>query len=78
MSLGGEKIKEIRLQKGIKREELANKANISAVQLTNIEKKDMFPNASTLYKIANALDYDYDLLYDLFEKEKQNRKNKED
>lgn len=54
----GEKIKEIRLAKGMKQSDLAEKAGISRVAIGNYERGDRQPNIDILSKIATALDLD--------------------
>lgn len=51
----GEKIKTIRLSKGIKQIELAKMAGISNTYLSDIEKGRTNPSIKTLAKIVHAL-----------------------
>jgi len=52
----GEKIVSLRLEKGLKQFELADKLNISESSLLRIEKGRTNPTYRTLALIANALD----------------------
>lgn len=52
----GERIKEIRTQKGIKQKELANKIGISYVMLSQYERGERKPKLGMIDKIALALD----------------------
>ena len=52
----GERIKDLRLKKGMKQSDLALKANVSRVAIGNYERGDRQPNFEILSKIANALD----------------------
>ncbi|SHI92598.1 helix-turn-helix domain-containing protein [Parasporobacterium paucivorans] len=52
----GEKIKTIRLYKGMKQSELADKASISRVSIGNYERGDRIPSTEILFKIAAALE----------------------
>lgn len=61
----GEKIKEIRKEKGLTQEDLAKKSGLTCAAIINIEKGHNIPLASTLYKISEALDYNYDKLFEL-------------
>ena len=74
----GEKIKKIRLSKGIKQVELAKLANISNTYLSDIEKGRTNPSINTLTKIVHALGAEED--WNIFLKEnyaKTEHKNQE-
>ena len=66
----GEKMKEIRKAKGISLQKLSEKSNLSVLALWNCEHGKSLPTVVTISKIANALDYDYEELYDLVQKER--------
>jgi len=51
----GEKIKQLRIEQGLKQSELAEKAGISRVAVGNYERNDRIPNTDITIKIANAL-----------------------
>ncbi|MDO6353975.1 helix-turn-helix transcriptional regulator [Caloramator sp. CAR-1] len=53
-----EKIKELRLQKGLSQRALASKAGISQSMLSDIEKGKVNPTVKVLIKISNALGVD--------------------
>lgn len=59
----GENIKRIRLEKGWKQSDLAEKSNISRVAIGNYERGDRMPNIEILNKIAEALNVTLDDLY---------------
>lgn len=59
----GKHLREIRMEKGIKRYELSQKSGVSKTQITNIEKGRMKPNVVTLKKIADVLECDFDYFY---------------
>ena len=52
----GEKIKRIRKKRGLTQEQLAEKIEISARNLSNIELGNSFPKSETLEKILMVLD----------------------
>lgn len=54
----GEFIKRIRESKKITQEELAKQAQLSRVQISNIERGVTSPRFATIQKIANALGVD--------------------
>ena len=62
-----EKLRDLREQSGMTLNELAKKANISAVHLSSLERGEHKPNSTTVYRIAKAFDYDYNELYELFQ-----------
>lgn len=62
----GKQMKEIRLQKNMKRSELSKLSGVSEVQITNIEKGRMRPGVLTLKKLADALNYDFGLIYKIY------------
>lgn len=51
----GENIKKIRIEKNMKRKDLAEKAHISSVSIGKYERGDSLPNDENLKKIAEAL-----------------------
>ena len=51
----GFNIKELREQKGMSQEDLANDCNIPKSQIGRIERAEINTTLRTLYKIANAL-----------------------
>jgi len=67
----GRRIKEIRREKNIKQEELAEIIGIAARNLSNIETGRCFPSADSLEKISNALNCKVKDLFD-FEHQKDN------
>jgi transcriptional regulator with XRE-family HTH domain len=58
----GKLIKELRIQKGMTQEELADKTEVSARTIQRIENGEVDPRAYTLQMIAKALEVDYNLL----------------
>lgn len=59
----GEIIKKKRAEKGWTIKQLAEKAELSFVQVNNVELNKNKPNTKTLLKLATALDCDYEELY---------------
>lgn len=55
----GEKIKSIRIQKGLTQEVLAEKTNVSTRTIQRIENNEVDPRSYTLEKIAEALNIDF-------------------
>ncbi len=66
MANTGQRIKEIRKEKGISIKELSKASGISCQTLISIEKNKHVPRVITLNKMANALSYDFKELYKLF------------
>lgn len=62
----GKQIKQIRLDKKLKRNELSKLSGISEGQITNIEKGRMKPGVLTLKKLADALGVNYNLIYKIY------------
>lgn len=53
-------LKEIRKEKKLTIKELSKLSGVSCITITNIEKGYHEPYAKTLYKLAKALNCDYD------------------
>jgi transcriptional regulator with XRE-family HTH domain len=66
ITLLGNRIRELRIQKGLTIEELAHLADISFSQLARIERGEINTSISHLFVIAEALDMPVN---NLFEKE---------
>lgn len=61
----GERIKEIRTEKGLTQKELSEKSGVSYQMIGQYEKSDSNLQISTLLKIANALNVKItDIIYD--------------
>lgn len=58
-------IKQLREEKHYTLKKLSDITGISTVQLKNIEDGKNKPSGVTLYKLSQALDYDYDVLFEL-------------
>ena len=54
----GEKLKEVRTKRLLTQEELAEKADVSAATVVNIERNNQEPHFRTIRKLAKALDID--------------------
>jgi transcriptional regulator with XRE-family HTH domain len=52
----GEKLKEIRIQRLLTQEELAEKAGVSAATVVNVERNNQEPHFRTIRKLAKALE----------------------
>ena len=61
----GEKIRSLRIQKGISQEELANEAEVPLSQIGRIERGENNPTISTLFVIAKALEVELKILVDI-------------
>lgn len=73
----GERLKNIRAQKGVTQLELAEKSGISANYLSNIERGLANPTISTLIGLANSLEVDVgDIFYSLQIESPQERKKR--
>ena len=63
----GQKIKNLRKQKGLTQEKLAPELNISKEHLCNIEKGRRLPRLETMHKITQFFDIEYNELLDISE-----------
>jgi len=70
----GKNIKSIRSEKGLTQAILAEKADISIIFLSNIERGAKYPTADTLARIAYALRVE---VFELFKGERVHSDNKE-
>lgn len=61
----GERIRELRLQKDMSQEALANEADVPLSQIGRIERGENNPTISTLYVIAEALGIEVKVLVDV-------------
>ena len=61
----GEKIKELRKERNLTQEDLAKKSGLTCAAIINIEKGYNAPNPKSIYKICEALNYNYDKLFEL-------------
>lgn len=61
----GDKIKELRKQKGVNQKELAERIGITQNTLNNIENNKVTPLPQTLAKISNELSVDYEEMFKL-------------
>jgi transcriptional regulator with XRE-family HTH domain/quercetin dioxygenase-like cupin family protein len=59
----GEKLRAVRQDRQMSLRELANKAEVSASMLSQIETGKVFPSVRSLYSIANALDVSVDYFF---------------
>lgn len=59
----GEKLRTVRQERQMSLRELANKAEVSASMLSQIETGKVFPSVRSLYTIANALDVSMDYFF---------------
>ncbi len=59
----GEKLRAVRQERQMSLRELANKAEVSASMLSQIETGKVFPSVRSLYSIANALDVSVDYFF---------------
>lgn len=61
----GQKIKQIRVEKGISQEKLSEKIDISPRHMCTIENGNSFPSLETFVKIAHVLDIDINDFFNL-------------
>ena len=61
----GEKIRELRKKKNMTQQDLAEKTKLTCAAIINIEKGYNKPSSSSLYKICEVLEYNYDKLVEL-------------
>lgn len=59
----GDLIKRLRTEKGYSIKDLSEKTGFSTVEIKNIESNKFKPRVFNLVKFANALDVDYDFLF---------------
>jgi len=59
----GKRLAEVRKNKGITQEALAEKLDISAVSITYLETGRRWPRILTLHRIADALDVKFEELF---------------
>jgi transcriptional regulator with XRE-family HTH domain/uncharacterized cupin superfamily protein len=59
----GEKLRAVRQERQMSLRDLANKAEVSASMLSQIETGKVFPSVRSLYTIANALDVSVDYFF---------------
>lgn len=67
-----ELIKKLREEKGLSKLELAEKMGVSVVHINNWEQGRFLPTKYNLFKLANALDFDYSQLLELMENGRNN------
>ena len=60
----GERLKELRIERHLTQEELADKANLSAVFISNLERGINTPSFASLESIADALNVSAKDLFD--------------
>lgn len=58
LRLFGKRLREIRIEKGLSQEDLANDSNIPINQIGRIERAQVNTTLKTIFKIARALDID--------------------
>ena len=62
MSVFGEKLRQVRISRGITQEELADRADIARTMVGRYETTEQLPALDTLVRIADALDTTTDCL----------------
>lgn len=60
----GQRIKIERMKAGITQNDLANTSNISVAALSKIERGEVYPTIDTVAKIANALNLNFEKIFD--------------
>lgn len=66
----GQLINQLRNEKGLTLKELADQADMTYVEICNIENNKHKPRPSTINKLAKALGYSYNKLYNASQKYK--------
>ena len=59
----GNRLRQIRISKGLTQEQLGEKINVSANAIGQFERGVILPNYSTLSKLIDALDIDANLIF---------------
>lgn len=70
----GERIREIRLSKGLSQEELSYSSDLPLSQIGRIERGENNPTISSLYAISQALNVELKTIIDVSFTEKQKKK----
>ena len=60
----GEEFKRLVLEKGLTLKELSERSGLSVAQLSNLQSGQCEPTVQTIYKLSEALNSDYDKLFD--------------
>ena len=60
----GERIRNLRIEKGFSQEELANEADVPLSQIGRIERGETNPTISSIYVIAEALEIELKYIFD--------------
>lgn len=76
-ALFGMRIKELRKNRGLSQEELAEKADVSSKYLSRIEMGQYFPSMDVLIKLADVLNVDIKDLFEFSHKAPSQRELKE-
>ena len=61
----GEKLRNLRKERGLTAKQLSEKSGLTAVSIINYENDHRKPNLVSINKLANALDCDFDELYNI-------------
>nr|WP_228011985.1 helix-turn-helix transcriptional regulator [Flavobacterium hungaricum] len=64
LQLLAKRLKELRSEKGVSQQELANRSEISLSQIARIETVKINPTVSTIFKIARTLEVSPSELFD--------------
>lgn len=67
----GSTLKQQRVAKGLSLQKLSEMTGISIVTICHCENGIRLPNVNKLGVLAEALDLDYDMLFEMWEKEKK-------
>ena len=60
----GEEFKRLVIEKGLTLKELSERSGLSVAQLSNLQSGQCEPTVQTIYKLSEALNSDYDKLFD--------------
>ena len=61
----GEKLRNLRKERGLTAKQLSEKSGLTTVSIINYENGHRKPNLISVNKLAIALNYDFDELYEL-------------
>lgn len=67
----GDRLRELRERKGLTMKAIANEINVSESLISQIERNKVSPSIDTLFSIADALEADYEYIFQDYRKNKQ-------
>ena len=67
----GKRIRELRIRKGLKQEDIADMINVDPTTISNIENGKNYPTLTNLENLLNALDSSFIEIFDFAHKQPQ-------